>query len=69
MAGSPFCSTNMAHIAKTGTKQMVLEAVVIRADGTREDLGAIAYWHHNPLRRWWWALTQTLRGRRAGRIA
>ena len=59
----------MALLGKANTRQMVLEAVVIRADGKREDLGAIAYWNRNPLRRWWWALTQTLRGRRAGRIA
>ena len=30
-------------------KQITLEAVVIRADGTREDLGTIARWHRNPL--------------------
>jgi hypothetical protein len=28
-----------------------VQAVVIRADGTREDLGTISYWHRNPLRR------------------
>lgn len=32
-------------------KQVRLQAVVIRADGRREDLGTIAYWHKNPLRR------------------
>lgn len=36
---------------ETKTKQITLEAVVIRADGTREDLGTIAYWHKNPLKR------------------
>ena len=30
-----------------------LDAVVIRADGTREELGTIAYWHRNPLKRMW----------------
>lgn len=32
-------------------KQITLEAVVIRADGTREDLGTVSYWHKNPLMR------------------
>jgi hypothetical protein len=31
-----------------------LEAVVIRADGTREPQGQIAYWHRNPLKRFAW---------------
>jgi hypothetical protein len=30
-----------------------LQAVIIRADGRREQLGTIAYWHRNPLRRLW----------------
>ena len=33
------------------TKEISLSAVVIRADGTHEDLGIISYWHHNPLKR------------------
>jgi hypothetical protein len=37
-----------------------IEAVVVRADGSREDLGVIAYWHRNPLRRAWWRLTRAL---------
>lgn len=35
-----------------------IAAVVIRADGTREDLGTISYWHCNPLRRLMWWLTK-----------
>lgn len=27
-------------------------AVITRADGTIENLGVIAYWHKNPLKRW-----------------
>lgn len=30
-------------------QSMTLEAVVIRADGSKEDLGAVAYWNKNPL--------------------
>lgn len=37
--------------ARKDVKQITLEAVVIRADGTREDLGVVSYWHKNPLRR------------------
>jgi hypothetical protein len=35
--------------AKGGLREITIEAVVIRADGTREDLGEIAGWHKNPL--------------------
>jgi hypothetical protein len=30
--------------------------------GVRQDLGTIAYWHKNPLRRFWWAAQQKLNG-------
>ena len=46
--------------AKGGLRQTQIEAVVIRADGTREDLGVIARWHKNPLIRWWWALNDKI---------
>lgn len=32
-------------------KEATIEAVVIRADGTRTNLGVIAEWHRNPLKR------------------
>ena len=36
-------------------KSVEISAVVIRADGRREDLGRISFWHRNPLvRAWWW---------------
>jgi hypothetical protein len=44
------------HTATSQVKSASIEAVVIRADGTREDLGEISYWHRNPLRRFWWRL-------------
>lgn len=34
-------------------KEARIEAVVIRADGSRENLGTIAYYHRNPLKRLW----------------
>ena len=39
-----------------GVKKVEVEAVVIRADGTREVLGTIAYWHRNPIARLFWRL-------------
>lgn len=35
-------------------KEASISAVITRADGTVEDLGKIAYWHKNPLRRLLW---------------
>lgn len=46
--------------AETKTKEMVLEAVITRADGTVENLGAIVYWHPNPLKRIIWRIKQWL---------
>jgi len=42
--------------AKGGLREASIEAVVVRADGSREDLGVVSYWHKNPLRRLWWRL-------------
>jgi hypothetical protein len=46
---------------KATVQEASIAAVVIRADGTREELGVISYWH----RRWWrralWKLTSTRR--------
>lgn len=35
--------------ALSRAKKTELSAIVIRADGRREDLGVISYWHRNPL--------------------
>lgn len=40
-------------LGKEKIKQIELEAVVIRADGTREDLGLVAYHHSNPVLNAW----------------
>lgn len=48
----------MPEITSSAPIQMAsLEAVITRADGTVEDLGVIAYYHKNPLRRLWFKLT------------
>jgi hypothetical protein len=38
-------------IANSEIKSASISAVVIRADGRREDLGVIAEYHQNPIRR------------------
>lgn len=58
----------MNIFSSVGTKMVSVEAKVIRADGTVEDLGAIAFWHANPLRRLQWKLGRWLRGLPVGRI-
>jgi hypothetical protein len=41
----------MAQHAVGQLESVVLEGRIIRADGTVEELGTLAYWHRNPLRR------------------
>jgi hypothetical protein len=59
----------MTYSASSPVSQTTLEARIIRADGSVEELGTIAYWHKNPLRRFAWRLKQLMRGRKAGRIS
>ena len=42
--------------AKSYVQSASIEAVVIRADGKREDLGTVSYWNKNPFRRLLWRL-------------
>jgi hypothetical protein len=42
--------------AKTGVKQATIEVTILRANGDRENLGVVSYWHKNPLRRLAWRL-------------
>ena len=44
-----------------GAKQISVEASVIRADGSVEPLGVVAYWHQNPLKRLAFRTKQLLR--------
>jgi hypothetical protein len=44
----------------SGVKSATIEAVVIRADGSREDLGVVAYYHRNPLRRLAWKIGRAI---------
>lgn len=47
--------------ARSRMREVSFEAVVIRADGSREDLGTISYWHRNPLKRFVYKL-RSIRG-------
>lgn len=38
-------------------REASIEATVIRADGTREELGVVSYYHRNPLKRLYYKLT------------
>lgn len=49
--------------ATAQAKEASIEAVIIRADGTREDLGVVSYWHRNPLKRLAWRITQARKKR------
>lgn len=40
-------------IQTSSVKESSIKAVVVRADGTIEDLGVISYWHKNPFKRLW----------------
>ena len=43
--------------------EATIEATVIRADGRREELGVVSYYHRNPLKRAVWAIKQKLRSK------
>ena len=38
------------QVANINAKEIQLSAVIIRADGTVEELGVIDYWHRNPIK-------------------
>lgn len=44
--------------ATSEVKAASVEAVITRADGTVENLGRVAYYHRNPLRRLLWRLSK-----------
>lgn len=43
-------------------REAQIEITVIRADGTREELGTVSYWHKNPLRRLFWRFKIWMKG-------
>jgi hypothetical protein len=39
-------------VSRADVKSATVEAVIIKADGTRVPLGVIAAYHKNPIKRW-----------------
>lgn len=52
------------QVADSNAKEIELIATIIRADGSREELGVIDYWHKNPLKRAIWKFKQWLKSKR-----
>ena len=48
------------EVVSSNAKEIVLSARIIRADGSIEELGAIDYWHKNPIKRIIWRFKQWL---------
>ena len=45
-------------VANNKAKELELVATIIRADGSIEELGTIAYWNKNPIKLLWWKIKQ-----------
>ena len=39
-------------LSQANVRSATVEAVIIKADGTRVSLGTVAAWHKNPIKRW-----------------
>lgn len=48
-------------------KSAQIDAVIIRANGERQELGTIAYYSRNPLKMIYWRAKQFLKGVRHGK--
>ena len=48
------------QVANVNAKEIELIATIIRADGTKEELGVIDYWHKNPIKRFIWKIKNFL---------
>jgi len=49
-------------LAHANVKEATISVMVIRANGTREDLGEVSYWHRNPIKRVAWKLRRAVNG-------
>lgn len=50
---------------KSKAKSAQISAIITRADGTVENVGVIAYWHRNPLKRWAWHIRKFIQTTRS----
>lgn len=48
------------QLAISNAKEIEFQITIIRADGTKEELGTVAYWHKNPIKRIIWRIKQWL---------
>jgi len=48
------------EVALGSAKEIHLVATIIRADGSKEELGTIDYWHKNPFKRLYWKFKKWL---------
>ena len=48
------------QVANVNAKEIELIATIIRADGTKEELGVIDYWHKHTIKRFVWKLKKLL---------
>jgi hypothetical protein len=46
--------------AESKIKEASIAAVVVRADGRREDLGVVSFWNRNPFKRLLWRINRWL---------
>ena len=46
--------------AFSDAKEVAFSATIIRADGSKEELGVISYWHKNIFKRILWRIKQWL---------
>lgn len=51
----------MIFSATANARMVSMDAKIIRADGRVEELGTIAYWHRNPLKRMAWHVSRFVR--------
>lgn len=47
-------------LIKEKAREAKISAVITRADGSTEDVGVVAYWHKNPLRRLCWVVCRAV---------
>lgn len=46
----------MFNVGKSDCKSAELSMVVIRADGSKKDLGVVSYYNRNPIKQGFWNL-------------
>jgi len=51
----------MEYLASNNAKEITLQAIIIRADGSKEDLGVVSYWNKNIFKILLWKAKKWLR--------